>query len=426
MGLIADRLSEARNDPGWLTRGDHDDVEASPSGVRVTPASAMGLSTFWRCVDLISNTVSLAPTSVVVRAGGHSFPEYGPPPRWMVTPDPDDPNYLAADYFGECTLSMLTEGNYFSLAAPYVWDPQKVTLLDPRRVAVRNPNADERARLVAGPRYDVLDARGHVVATVGPERMLHGWWMRMPGEMRGISPLEALRRGIGGAIAADDFAARYFGQGASLSFGVEYPGQMTQDKKDEFAASLRRRHAGLASSHAIGILTQGAKFVAGLAPTPEQSQMLETRKYGVEDISRIFGVPPGMVGSQQPGAASYASAVEWRKQFRDDSVLKFTTKLERQHARLLRVPDGMDPATTVATIQFDLDWVARTDMLARFQSYGEAVAKGIYTPNEARRDEGLPPMDGGDHLYMQQQMVPVSDLGRTKLTEPMSGQRPAA
>ena len=56
------------------------------------------------------------------------------------------------------------------------------------------------------------------------------------------------------------------------------------------------------------------------APTPEQSQMLETRKWGVEEIARIYGVPPGMAGSQEPGASSYASASEWRKQFRDDGV----------------------------------------------------------------------------------------------------------
>ena len=421
-------IAEKRLDPEFAARDEDPDLSGylSPSGTRVSSTSAMSLSTFWRCVDLISGTVGLAPTSVVVKAGGRSFPEYGPKPSWMVGPDPSQPNYTTADYFAEATLSLLIDGNFFTVVAPSVANPQVLRLMDPRRIKVRPPNAQEEDLGVSGVRYDVLSTTGQVLATLGADQMLHGWWVRMPGDLRGLSPLEALRRGFGAAIAADDFAARYFGQGAALSFGVEVPGALSEEQKHDLRDQLRHRHAGLSNSHAIGVLTQGAKFVGGLAPTPEQSQMLQTRKFAVEDVARVFGVPPGMVGSQEPGSSSYASAVEWRRQFRDDSVLKFTTKLERQHNRLVSLPDGFTGASDAqAEIVFNLDWVARTDMLARFQAYGEAVQKGFKTPNEVRSDEGLPPQKGGDTLYMQQQMVPIADTGHTKLTEPMVGQDPA-
>lgn len=424
MTTILSRLlePERRNDPGWLTREDGLETLSplsQPSGVLVNRASAMSLSTWWRCVDLISSTVSLAPVSVVVRVGSRSFPEYGLP-AWLSNPDPRDPNYMASDYFGEATLSMLTDGNFFTAVYPSVLDPQVLILLDPALVTVRK-----------GPLYDIRDRRsGRVVATLDPVQMLHGWWIRLPGELRGVSPLEALRRGIGSAIAADEFAGRFFGQGAALAFGVEVPpepggGPMPKEKKEALRDDLTRRHAGVRNSHMIGVLTGGAKFVTGLGPTPEQAQMLETRKFGVEDIARIFGVPPGMAGSQQPGASSYASASEWRQQFRDDSVLKFTAKLERQHGRLLSVPPGISDPNARAEVSFDLDWVARANLLDRYQAHGEAVTKGIRTPNEVRHDEGEAPLAGGDRLYMQQQMVPLEDLGKTKLTEPMAGQTPA-
>lgn len=402
MGLIATRLaerSEVRNSADWINDDDAGIGRMTPAGVRVTREAALSVSTFWRCVDLISHAVSLAPTDVVVKVGGQSFPEYSRP-RWLATPNPDDPNYTAADYFGEQTLAALVEGNFFTSVLPDVYADDVVLVAeDPRRVNVK-----------PGPLYEILDAAGKVIRSVGPNQMLHGWWMRLPGMLRGISPLEALRRGIGSAIAAEDYGARFFGQGASLSFGVEVPGELTPTQKDDLTASLKRKHQGLSNSHAIGVLTRGAKFVPGLAPTPEQAQMLATRQFSVEDIARIFGVPAGMAGSQQPGASSYASAIEWRKQFRDDAVLKFTDKLERSHARLLFLPTRLLATSAEIELKFNLDWIARTDLLARYQAHAEGVRGGFLTPNEARGYEDKARVEGGDRLYMQSQMVPLDSI----------------
>src|SRR6185295_14841450 len=132
-------------------------------------------------------------------------------------------------------------------------------------------------------------------------------------------------------------------QGASLSFGVEVPGAMDEQKKKDMAEAMRRKYAGLSNSHAIGVLTNGAKFVTGLAPTPEQAQFLDTRKFGVEEICRIYGVPPGMAGSQEPGASSYASAEVYHDEFRAYGVQPLATRIEQQHSRLLDLPIGVLP-----------------------------------------------------------------------------------
>jgi HK97 family phage portal protein len=405
MGLIAERLAAAdvRSAVDWLN--DDEGLLDGPmtsAGVRVTRSSALSLTTVWRCVDLISSTVALAPRGVVVKVAGQSFPEFSPP-EWVSTPNPGNPAYTADDYFGELALSMLFDGDYFVSVYPYVWDPQVLTVLAPSRVTVK-----------AGPVYEIRDELGKVVKTVGPMGMLHGSWLRLPGALRGISPLEALRRGIGGAIAAEDHASRFFGQGAALSFGVEVPGTLTEEQKKDLGASLKKRYAGNANSHAIGVLTAGAKFVPGLAPTPEQAQMLATRKFSVEDICRAYGVPPGMAGSQEPGASSYASALVWREQFRDDAVLKFTRKIERQHDRLLALPERLAGAPGASVqFKFNLDGVARTDLLARYQAHSEGVRGGFLKPNEARALEDKAPVDGGDQLYMQSQMVPITQLGQS-------------
>ena len=404
MGLIATRLaerSEVRNAADWLNDDDGAlEGPMTPSGIRVTRATALSLTTIYRCWDLLSSAVSMAPVDVTVKMGGKSFPEYNTP-RWLTSPNPADANYDGSDYFGEVALSLLSNGNYFTAVFPYVFDPQVLILLNPAQVEP-----------LPGYRYRVRDAAGRELMVLDAHQMLHGWWIRLPGELRGISPLEALRRGIGSAVAAEDHAARFFGQGASLSFGVEVPGDLTEDQKNDLRASLKRRHQGLINSHAIGLLTRGAKFVPGLAPSPEQAQMLETRKFSVEDMCRPYGVPPSMAGSQEPGAASYASAAVWDMQFKQRAVQPLATRIERRHQRLLMVPLTINDPNAKVQLRFNLDAIARADLLTRAQASGEFVTKGQMTPNEARALEDKPPLPGGDRLYMQAQMVPLEMLGQ--------------
>jgi hypothetical protein len=120
-----------------------------------------------------------------------------------------------------------------------------------------------------------------------------------------------------------------------------------------------------------------------------------------------------MAGSQEPGASSYASAIEWRRQFRDDAVLKFTDKLERSHARLLQLPETIADVGATVALKFHLDWIARTNLLERYQAHAEGVRGGFLMPDEARALEDRAPVPGGDQLYMQSQMVPITMLGQT-------------
>ena len=403
MGIIAQRIAAAASNirSDFLTNDDWEPGGGSTTsaGVRVTRQTALGLTTIWRCIDLLSSAVAMAPVDVTVKVGGKAFPEFTKP-TWLQTPDPTNPNYDASDYFAEVAASLLIEGNFFTRVFPYVFDPQALIVVDPRRVEV-----------LPGPVYVVKNDRGQEIERLGPMEMIHGWWLKLAGESRGISPLESLRRGIGSAIAADDFAGRFFGQGASLAFGVEVPYAMDAQKQADLRESLKAKYAGLRNSHAIGVLSDGGKFVTGLAPTPDQAQMLETRKWAVEDLCRPYGVPPSMAGSQEPGSSSYASASVWDTQFKQRAVQPLATRIERRHDRLLAVPDGIADPNASAQMRFNLDAIARADLLTRFQAYGEGVSKGVMTPNEAREKEDRAPLEGGDRLYMQQQMVPLELIG---------------
>ena len=405
MGVLARALrngDELRfGDPDWLTRDDEVDGSMTSSGVRVSRTTALGLTTVWRCVDLLASTISQAPKDVVLKIGPRRFPEFQKP-AWLELPHGEsEPTYTANDYFSEVAMSLLSDGNYFTRVFPHVLDPQMVYVLDPSLVSVKGPA-----------RWEIKDRSGKVLETVGPDEMLHGTWLRLPGQRRGISPLETLRRSMGAAIAAEEHASRFFGQGAALSFGVEVPGVLEKNQREELQASLKRRYTGLGNSHAIGVLTAGAKFVPGLAPTPEQAQMLATRQFSVEDLCRPFGVPPHMVGSQQPGAVSYASVHGTMLEFKQYAVLPLALRIEAQHNRLVSVPATVNAPNASAQFKFNLDGIARADLLSRYQAHKEGVQGGFLTPDEARGDEDLPPKGGAaDQLFMQMQMVPIDKAG---------------
>lgn len=405
MGLIAQRVAEftgeLRNDTGWLNRDDDGSYgPMTPAGVSVDKSAALTITAFWRCVDILASAAAFAPKDLYLKVGGRSFPEFTRP-SWMVTPDPRNPTLTIDDYFLQVATSLLIDGNYYTLAVPSVFDPQLLQVLDPSRV-VPKPMGQ----------YEILDERGRVRQTVGAMQMLHGRLFELPGSLKGLSPLEKFRRSLGSAIAAEDFAARFFGQGAALSFGVEVPYAMDPEKLQGLRDSLKAKYVGLRNSHAIGVLADGGKFVTGLAPTPEQAQMLETRKFAVEDIARIFGIPPGMLGSQEPGASSYASAETWKDTYKEITLYPLIARIEKQHSRLLQVPDSVADPTASMQFKVNLDAYLRMDAKTRFETYEVGVRSGVLTPNYARDKEDLAPLDGGDQLYMQAQMVPLPALAK--------------
>lgn len=398
MGILSRLPDETRDAGNWLTDDDDDGGRVTPAGIRVDWRVAATHPVVSRCIDLLASSVAGAPKDIIVRVGRRSFPEFTTP-AWLAAPRGAlDPTYTAEDYFMQVAISLLTDGNYFTHVFPNVLNPRVLTVLPPHNVTVK-----------PGPLYEVRDAAGRVVNTYDAMSMLHGTWLRFPGELRGVGPLDSLRRGVGTAIAVEEYAGRFFGQGASLSFGVEVPGALTKEQKEELGKSLRKKYQGPGNSHAIGILTGGAKFVANLAPSPEQAQMLATQKDLREYLCTPFGVPPGMAGATGAGESYAASEVD-DDQFKERAVLPLAQRIERQHNRLVQVPAGISDPNASAQFRFNLDNIARVNLLTRAQAYRELVTAGVMQPAEARDKEDMPPVDGADQLFMQGQMRPISQI----------------
>jgi HK97 family phage portal protein len=342
-------------------------------------------------VLLISDTISTLPVDAYFREQGNRRP-FRPTPDWVLRPDVE---LLRSEHYQQLLVSLLLDGNSFTrVFRDGRGDVANLVVLDPTKVEImRNPNGEIVYRYDGGRGGDI------------PSRdMLHITEIKRPGQLRGVSRVEELKDAIGLSAALQSFASRFFGQGAVTSGIIEVPGQLTSEQAKNLVDSFDSKHSGYRKSHRPGLLSAGAKYVkTGVAP--DEAQMLESRKLAIEEMARIFRVPPAMIGVTTPGAMSYSSVEQNSINFVIHTLRPYLVKIEDAYSRLL--PGG-------AFIKFNVDGLLRGDYTTRVQGYSTGLQAGFYSVDDVRRLEDLAPVDGGE-VYR----VPLAniDLSAANLAE---------
>jgi HK97 family phage portal protein len=219
-----------------------------------------------------------------------------------------------------------------------------------------------------------------------------------------MSRVTELKDNLGLSSALQSFAARFFGQGATTSGIIETPQDLKSDQAKQLVDGFNSRHNGYRKAHKTGLLTGGAKFVR-TGVNPDEAQMLDSRKLAIEEVARMFRVPPHMIGITTPGAMSYASVEQNNINFVTHTLRPYIAKIEDAYSALL--PQG-------AFIKFNVDGLLRGDFATRMNGYSIGSQAGFLSVNDIRRIEDLRPVDGGD-VYR----VPLAnvDLGAASLVE---------
>jgi phage portal protein BeeE len=221
----------------------------------------------------------------------------------------------------------------------------------------------------------------------------------------GLSPLAYARTAIGIGIASEDRVK------ALARNGFKPTGILTIDKllKPEQRIAIRQQFADLAEGgdDPLRVLEAGMQYQQ-ISMNPKDVQLLETRRFQIEDIARFFGVPSVLINDTSASTV-WGSGVEQIVQ--GFYKLGLRPYLERYEASIKN--SLLTPADR-SRYDFEFDFAAllRGDEQTRFATYKEAVLNGLKTINECRQIEGLPSIEGGDVAYMQGQMTPITDLGR--------------
>lgn len=349
------------------------------SSQRVDESRVLGLASAWACIRILADLISTMPVDAYRRDNGERRPyrPAGAKPEWLITPMPEEPAVGIQSVVSEIIVSMYLNGNAFVYAPrdPDTLEPLEVRVLDPRTVTI-----SRRGRSVV---YTVRAGGAAEGTEFGTETILHIPLIRLPGHDRGISPIEALRNTLSLGLTLDDYAANFFGSASTPSGIIETPASLTADQVKAIKEGWLRHHTGI-NVHTPGVLSGGATFKP-LSFRPEDAQLLSSREFTVNEIARIFRVPPALLAVTTPGAMSYASVEQLSEDFVRFTLRPLAEIVERALSTLIPLPD--------AFVKFSMDALLRGSTEGRFNAYRTALSEGWINVNQIRKWEDLPAID---------------------------------
>lgn len=365
----------------WGSGGDLD--ATNNSGVVVNGDSAFSVAAFWGAVSLISDTISTLPVDSFVRVDGERRP-YRPRPVWIDQPDVD---MTRQAHYGQLVTSLLVYGNsYTRVFRDGAGEIVNLVVLDPTTVVVKRNGAGRKVFEVQGEKRSLTS-----------EEIIHIIDLASPGSLTGLSRITKLKDTLGIAFALQAFAARFFNQGLSTEMVIEAPPSMSNEQAKALIDGFNARHSGFRRSHKAGILTGGA-VAKPLGLDPEKSQVLESRRFVVEEIARVFNIPLHMLGV--PGTNTYASVEQNNLQFISHTLRPILEKIEWAYSKLIEA--------NRAFIKFNFNALLRGDLQSRATAYSILTQAGIMSVNDARALEDFAAVDGGD-----QHRVPLANIDLT-------------
>lgn len=355
------------------------------AGVPVTEYSAMQVSAVYACCALIGGAIASLPLKAYSKTKS-GREEIDSPLSYLLNVEPS-PQWTAAAMWEFVSKSMKLRGDGF------------VEILRKRNGAVygflpRHPDRVQVWESLGRLRYGITPDEG-APYVLDQDDMLHFPNYGFGGRC-GISVIQtAAYQATGIAIAADQFSGAFFGNGGMPSFVFEVEGKMTEEQKEAMKTSFAQKVAGTKNAFKPFVTTQGVKL-REISVNPEDSQLMEARKFQVVDIARAFGVPAHMIGETEK-TSSWGSGIENMGR----GFVRYTLQpdINRIEQELNRKLFGNKPQY----IEANLDGLMRGDSKAESdylrQAIGGSQGKGWMTINEARRLKNLPPIDGGDVLY---------------------------
>lgn len=387
-----------------------DSVSAAPvfyfgtsgSGKSVTAQTAIQLSTVYACVRVISETVASLPLGVYeatddgnLKAGDH--------PLYHLLHD--EPNAEMTSFvFREVMLAhLLLYGNSYSQIIRS--GKNTVVGLYPLLPDHMDVDRDSKGNLT----YTYITSDGKTVV-IKPQDILHIPGLGFDGII-GYSPIALEKNAIGLGIASEEYGSKFFSNGARPSGILTHPNTVKNPKA--VRESWNSAYGGSSNSNRVAILEEGMTFTPLSIPNNE-AQFLETRKFQVDEICRIFRVPPHLVGNLEH--ATFSNIEHQSIDFAVHTIRPWLVRIEQSMNRALFT----DQEKGRFYVQFNIDGLMRGDYKSRMEGYAIARQNGWMSANDIRALENqnpIPKEEGGDAYLVNGNMIPI--------TTAMNAQTPA-
>ena len=373
------------------------------SGKPVTERSAMQMTAVYACVRILSEAVASLPLQLFRQNGASREKAVDHPLYFLLH---DEPNTEMTSFIFRETLMthLLLWGNaYAQIIRNGKGEVVALYPLMPNRMTV---DRDGNGQLYYSYRLQKEDAPTAAVGTVilQPSDVLHIPGLGFDG-LVGYSPIAMAKNAIGMAIACDEYGAKFFANGAQPSGVLEHPGTLKDPSR--VRESWNATFGGSRNANKVAVLEEGMKYTP-ISISPEQAQFLETRKYQVNEIARIFRVPPHLIGDLDKSSFSNIEqqSLEFVKYTLDPWVSRWEQAMKRS---LLSAEEKQE-----YSIKFNVDGLLRGDYESRMNGYASGRQNGWLSANDIRRLENLDPIPaeaGGDLYLINGNMTRLEDAG---------------
>lgn len=392
----------------WLVnyfRGGEDD---NPTGINVTTETALKASAVWACIRLRSQAVSTLPLILYRFLGDGNKERARNHPQWPIfhTAPNDGEDIQQFLAFGQASIDLW--GNSYSLNKTN--GRGETISLEPLHPSAVKPKRLDDGRVV----FEYHD--GTKRRTFDRDSILHVPSMAIGADrITGLSPVAYHRNAISLTLAAEEFGGSFFGNGAVPAGFIEYEGTMTPDQKRAAVESFNRK--GKRSAAKIGVLDQKRKF-SQISMPMQDAQFLETRKFQVSDIARIWECPSPLINDNE--RSTFSNVEQLSLNFRIYTMRPMYRRWEAcLNRQCLTAPQKKE-----LFLEFLIEELLTADLMSKLAYIKGLFGIGLINQNEGRSILNLGnPIDGGDRYYLPMNMVP-SDKVDEMLARSKSGAPP--
>lgn len=376
----------------------------SSAGKRVNERSAMQMTAVYSCVRILSESIASLPLHLYRYTGDGGKEKAMDHPLYFLLHD--EPNTEMTSYvFRETIMThLLLWGNaYCQIIRNGKGEVVGLYPLMPDRMKV---DRDEKGRLYYEYTICTDDApinKGNKVI-LKPDDVLHVPGLGFDG-LVGYSPIAMAKNAIGLAIAAEEYGSKFYANGAAPSGVLEHPGALKDPTK--VRESWTQTFGGSSNSNKVAVLEEGMKYTP-ISISPNEAQFLETRKFQINEIARIFRVPPHMVGDLEK--SSFSNIEQQSLEYVQYTLGPWIARLEQSMVRALLSKDEKKNYF----IKFNVDGLLRGDYQSRMNGYATARQNGWMSANDIRELENLdkiPEELGGDLYLVNGNMTKLQDAG---------------
>jgi HK97 family phage portal protein len=357
--------------------------------IRITPETALASTVVLACCRILAETISSLPLHVMRRSENGGASPAADIPLYKVLSFAPNEWQTKFEFFEQMVMNLTLWGNSYSLIRSGRYGA--VSALDNLHPSRMDVERLENGRL----RYSYTNPETGRLERYTQDQVMHIRWTAEPDGIKGMVPIEIAREAIALARACEIHASKYWANSARPGVVLQTDNSLSPEAAERLRDNWERLHRGSDRAHRTAILTNGLR-VEQVGFNAEQSQFLDSRRFQSEEIARVYRLPISLVQGQSSGNMEATG-----QEFVTYTLVPWLRRIESGISRSLIYNDD------VFFAEFDTKALMRANSNARAAFYSTMQNLGIYSINDSRHDEGLPPIEHGDKHFVAMNMIPL-------------------